>query len=261
MKRFAGFTLIEMVAVLVILGIIAAIGSSFLVTAIDSYRTTEVRAKILARGRTSVEQLTRQLRLAVPNSLRVSASGACIEFFPLVAGGNYLDDLPDRENMAPTLSSIATSPLYLDLGTPLHVFVGALSAADIYTNVSPSARAGLASTSGTPVTTLNLSGSHRFIRNSISKRIFVADNPKRFCVSAGSLLQYHLYGVDVGPLTDASPGGTAVLMSLEVTASGSAFTLSPGSENRNAAVLISLAFSGNGEQVELNQQVLVRNVP
>lgn len=261
MKRAAGFTLIEMISVLVILAILAAIGSSFLITTVDAYRATEVRAKLLARGRTSVEQMTRQLRLAVPNSLRVSSSGACIEFFPLVGGANYLNDLPDNENMAPPTSSIAVSPLLTDLGSPAYVIIGALSATDIYTSGSPSARVGLASTSGTPINTLNLSSSHRFIRNSISKRVFVADNPKRFCVSGGSLLLYHSYGVDTGPLTDASPGGTIVLMSLEVAASGTAFALAPGSENRNAAALISLVYSGNGEQVELNQEVLVRNVP
>lgn len=261
MKRSAGFTLVEMVTVLVILGIVAAIGSSFLVTTVDSYRTTEVRTKLVARGRTAVEQMTRQLRLAVPNSLRVSASGNCIEFLPLVAGGNYQGTLSDQENGAPLTTSITTSPLFLNLGIPTHVVVGGLSASEIFTNASPSARALLASTSGTPVTTLNLTNPQRFIRNSINKRVFVADNPKRFCVSGGSLLLYHTYTFDTGVLNDANPGGQTVIMSFDVAASGTAFSLSPASESRNAAAIISLLFSGDGEQVEFNQQVLVRNVP
>lgn len=259
-RKSSGFTFVEIITVLVILGIVASIGSGFLISTVDAYRLTEVRAKLVARGRTSVEQITRQLRLAVPNSLRVSASGNCIEYLPLVGGANYKNILPDEENGAPPISSIDTSPFIIDLGSPTYVIVGALSSSEIYTNAS-SARASLASTVGSPVTSLNLASSHVFIRNSINKRIFVADEPKRFCVNASSLVQYHSYTFDTGAVTDMSPGGSVSIMSFEVAAAGTAFSLSPGSENRNAAVIISLSFSGNAETVEFNQQVLVRNVP
>lgn len=260
-KRHSGFTLVEIVTVLVILGIVAAIGSSFLITTVDSYRTTEARAKLVSRGRTAMEQMTRQLRLAAPNSVRVSASGNCLEFFPLVGGANYLTTLPDTENGVTPVGSINTAPIILDLGTPVHVMVGALSANDIYSNGSPAARVQVASLSGSPATTINLATPHRFIRNSINRRVYLADDPKRFCVTASSLVLYQGYPFDTSTLTDAAPGATPVIMALEVTASGNAFSLSPGSEDRNAAVNIALVFSGNNEAVELNQQVLVRNVP
>ena len=260
-KKSEGFTFVELVAVILILGIVAAIGSSFLITAVDAYRITEVRAKLVSRGRTAMEQMTRQLRLSAPNSARVSASGNCIEFMPLVGGGNYQGNLPDAENGAPTTNSIATSPFLLDLGSPQYVIVAALSANEIYTSASPSARAQLASTIGNPINTLNLAANHRFIRNSINKRVFVADNPKRFCLASSTLVQYNTYTFDTGTLSDVDPGGATVIMSFDVSAAGTAFVLSPGSEDRNTAVIISLAFIGNGERVELNQQVLVRNVP
>lgn len=259
--KHSGFTLVEIVTVLVILGIVAAIGSSFLITTVDSYRTTEARAKLVTRGRTAIEQMTRQLRLAAPNSLRVSASGLCLEFFPLVGGANYLSALPDTENAAPLVSSINTAPIILDLGTPEHVIVGALNAGDIYTSGSPAARVQLASLSGSPATTINLATPHRFIRNSIHRRVYLAGDPKRFCVASSSLVLYQAYPFDTSTLTDATPAAAPVIMALEVAASGNAFSLSPGSEDRNAAVNIALIFSGNNESVELNQQVLVRNVP
>src|SRR5690606_9157953 len=130
-----------------------------------------------------------------------------------------------------------------------------------YTNGSPAARVLLASLSGSPVTTINLASPHRFIRNSINRRVYIADNPRRFCVSSSTLLLYKDYPFDTATLTDAAPGGATVIMSFEVAASVNAFSLSPGSEDRNATVDISLVFSGNSESVELNQQVLVRNVP
>ena len=255
-----GFTLIELITVLVILGIVAGIGSSFLITTVDSYRVTENRAKLISRGRVTIEQMTRQLRLALPNSLRVSASGNCLEFFPLVAGVNYIGELPDSNNGAPQITTISTAPITFGLGVPLHAVVGGLSSAEIYSNSVPAARTSIAGTSAPPPT-ITLSSSHRFIRNSINKRVFLADNPKRFCVSGNTLVQYQSYGLDTGVLSDGDPGGSTTIMSFDVAAVGTVFTLSPGSEQRNAAVYISLAFTANNETVDLNQTVLIRNVP
>ncbi len=261
LRKQGGFTLIETISVLVILGVLAAVGSHFLVTTVDAYSLAEKRAKLLVRGRASIEQMTRQLRLAVPNSLRVSPSGACVEFLPLVAGGNYLNALPDSENSAPASASIATAPIISGLGSANHVIVGGLSANEIYSGASPSARVGFGAFNGAPATQITLASSHRFIRNSPTRRVFVSDNPKRFCVQASSLLEYSNYGLDAGSLDDSNPGGVTTLMALNVSAAGNAFILSPGSEDRNASIAIALNYSSGDEVITLNQTVLVRNVP
>lgn len=93
-----GFTLVELIAVIVILGIVSALGSGFLISISDSYHKAQMRAKLIAKGRVVTEQISRQLRIAVPNSLRVSASGNCVEFFPSVAGANYIGEL-DRKSV------------------------------------------------------------------------------------------------------------------------------------------------------------------
>lgn len=259
-----GFTLVELIAVIVILGIVMALGANFLITITDSYHKAQMRSKIIAKGRVVTEQVSRQLRVALPNSLRVSSSGSCIEFLPTVAGANYLGDMPDSENGAPSVSSITTAPFTVDLGTGSHAVIGALSAAEIYTTSSPAARVNMSSLTGGPHTAISLSSSHRFNRNSINKRVFIADNPVRFCYVAGSseLRRYSSYGLDTGAISDAQPSGASVAtMANGVTASGAVFVLSPGSEDRNVAVLFSLTFSQNDEQVTLNHKVVVRNVP
>lgn len=257
-----GFTLVELIAVIVILGIVSALGSGFLISISDSYHKAQMRAKLIAKGRVVTEQISRQLRIAVPNSLRVSASGNCVEFFPSVAGANYIGELPDSENNAPMVTSITTAPFLVEMGAGNHAMVGALTNAEIYTTAVPAGRASIASVTGGPHTSISLSASHRFNRNSINKRVYIADNPVRFCFSANSIVRYSGYGLDTSAMSDSAPAGASTdIMALNVNSPGTVFSLSPGSEDRNTAVLFSLVFVQNDEQVTLNHQVVVRNVP
>ncbi len=259
MRAVRGFTLVELITVIVVLSIVAAIGSGFVVTAVDSYRDTQQRAKLVHKGRLAIEQMTRQLRMALPHSVRHSASGNCIEFMPIVGGANYLTSVPDSGNGMPGTTSIKTSTVNATATTPAYVVIGGLSSADIYAGA---ARADFGSIGGPPPV-VNLDGNHVFIRNSINRRLFLVDDPMRFCVTGGDLYEYSGYGLDPAAPTDANPGGTSVRIVSDVAVpdGSQAFDLSGGSEDRNTAVLINLIFQQGNTSVELNHQVLVRNVP
>ena len=262
--RFArGFTLVELITVIVILAIVAVLGSGFVVTAVESYKTTQERAKLVQKGRLAIEQMTRQLRIALPNSIRTSSTGSCVEFLPIVGGASYLEPVPDIANNAPAISSINTSPVNLGgLGTPAYVAIGALSPTEVYTTAATSPLAGFGSIAVGPPPSVNLTASHRFIRNSTNKRLFITGDPTRFCISGTDLVSYSGYGL-IATLSDTSPGVTPVLIAADVAAPAGldAFILSGGSEDRNTAVLINLLLQQGDVSVELNHQVLVRNVP
>ena len=85
----------------------------------------------------------------------------------------------------------------------------------------------------------------------------------RFCVTAGNLVRHTGYDFDTGALGEGTPaGGTLTsIMALGVAPVGSAFSVSAGSEDRNTAIAINLMFTQQDESVELEQQILVRNVP
>jgi MSHA biogenesis protein MshO len=260
-KRHAGFTLVEMIFVVVILGIVASIGSSFVVSAVDSYRTAQVRNQLVQRGRLAMEQMSRELRMAIPNSVRVSTSGLCAEFMPVVAASNYQGTLPDADNNRAAVSQVNTGSFAFSAASAEHLLVAPFSPADIYTNASPAARVGLGSLGSPPFTVLPLTFSHVFLRNSLNRRLFVASDPVRFCLSGGNLLRYSSYGFSTSALDDGSPGGVGDLMAHSVAANGTAFEISPGSQDRNMAVQMHLIFSSGTTSLELNHQVLVRNVP
>lgn len=261
LARRSGFTLIEVVVVVVIISIIGSIGSHFVVSALDSYRSTETRQKLTHRARLTVEQMGRELRAAVPNSARVSVSGNCIEFLPTVAATRYLHPLPTQNNGQAATSSVDTSGYDILLGQSKYLVVAPFSGGEVYTSVTPSAIASIASMGAAPTYTVTLAAAHTFMRNSMQQRVFIANDPVRFCVSGETLVRHSGYGLPTSALGDASPGGNTALMAHGVVAIGSAFTMSPGSEDRNTSVQLNLKFNHGGESVGMRHAVAIRNVP
>ncbi|BCD98247.1 prepilin-type N-terminal cleavage/methylation domain-containing protein [Marinagarivorans cellulosilyticus] len=256
-----GFTLVELIAVIVVLAITSVVGGGFVVSVVDQYQKAQLRSTLVQRGTVTMEQLARQLRMSVPNSLRVSTGGDCVEFMPLIGGAFYTEELPDAENNKAVVDSVDTVEFSLLDGTPSQILVAPLDSTEIYTVAVPSARIAAGDFGVAPYSQAVFSGNHRFLRNSSSRRLLLAEQPKRFCIVGSQLIRYEGYGLDTGGISSASPGGTSVLMSASLEAEGSAFVLTSGSEDRNAALLISLRFADRGESVLLNSRVLVRNAP
>lgn len=90
-KAQQGFTLIEMVTVIVLLGIIAGILTPFIGRAITAYNDSRARADLVAKGRLALERIAREVRSAVPNSVSVLAGGSGIEFAHSRSGGRYVE--------------------------------------------------------------------------------------------------------------------------------------------------------------------------
>ncbi|MDX3775390.1 type II secretion system protein [Chromatiaceae bacterium AAb-1] len=84
-----GFTLIELLLTMVILAILASGVSSYIGLGATMYTDAIERERILSQSRFVAERMVRELRNAVPNSVRVSDNGNCLEFAPVVAAGLY----------------------------------------------------------------------------------------------------------------------------------------------------------------------------
>ena len=87
-RRVRGFTLIELILVIVVGGIIAATLSIFLPQAINSFRDTRMRSDIVDQTDTALRRMLRDVRMGIPNSLRMPNS-TCFEIVPAMAGGRY----------------------------------------------------------------------------------------------------------------------------------------------------------------------------
>jgi len=97
MSRFInqrGFTLVEMIVVIVITGIIGGIVAVFLRSPVEGYVTSARRAEMTDIADTALRRISRDLRSALPNSVRVtgtcSGTSTCyLEFLPTTGGGRY----------------------------------------------------------------------------------------------------------------------------------------------------------------------------
>ncbi len=258
--RQAAFTLIELIAVIVILAICSVVGAGFMANMTDQYQKAQLRADLVSQGSVVMEQLTRHLRMAVPNSVRISSSGACLEYLPLIGGTFYETWVPDSENGQSPISVIDTLRFTLSTA-PKHYVIAPVSPDEIYTLATPSARASAGTLGAAPYDQAVLASAHRFLRNSITRRLLIANDPVRFCVQGDRLWRYQGYGLTTSAMSDVSPGGEAILLASSVQTSGAVFSLLQGSENRNAALEMQLAFTGGTESVRLRSRVLIRNLP
>jgi MSHA biogenesis protein MshO len=83
-----GFTLIEMIVVITITAIISAVVAVFLRAPIQGYFDASRRADLTDTADSAMRRISRDLHLALPNSVRVSSSGnPAIEFLQTRTGG------------------------------------------------------------------------------------------------------------------------------------------------------------------------------
>ena len=83
-----GFTLIEMVMVIVILGIVGGMVAVFMKSPIDAYFASARRAGLTDVADTTVRRMARDIQRALPNSLS-TPNNQCIEFIATKTGARY----------------------------------------------------------------------------------------------------------------------------------------------------------------------------
>ncbi|MES2150470.1 MAG: prepilin-type N-terminal cleavage/methylation domain-containing protein [Pseudomonadota bacterium] len=115
-----GFTMIELIIVMVIIGIIGAMVSSFIRLPVQSYVDAVARADVTDVADTAMRRFSRDLRRALPNSIRVDSSGQVLELLLTKTGGRYLaetDNLGATGALSFTTATTKTFTVVGDLPT------------------------------------------------------------------------------------------------------------------------------------------------
>ena len=91
-KMVRGFTLIELVMVIVVLGILAAGSVKFIAFSAQGLVDTTERQALASSATIAVEKVMREVRRALPNSVRRFPDGGaeCIEMVPILYSSEYI---------------------------------------------------------------------------------------------------------------------------------------------------------------------------
>lgn len=257
MVRNRGFTLVELIMVIVLLAIVATISVQFVALSTQGAIDTGERQQRALKAVVVSEQITRMLREAFPLSVRPVGSG-CIEWLPIAGATTYVK-LPAGNST--TLEVIPFQREPSGGGLRVVVYGYGSPTSDFYN--SPVASPGPISPeidaidNTTVPAEIELVSDHRFRERSPSRRLFVVGQPQTLCPEAGQIALYRQY--DIGQSYTA--GRRDVLTANLVGAAS--FTYTPPSLRRAAVVSFSFELDSaqSDETLKVTQEVQIRNVP
>lgn len=295
-KVTAGFTLVEMITVIAIMGVIAAGVAVFLRLPLQSYQDAQRRGAITDAADTAFTLLKRDLQASLPNSVRVTNAGAVfyLEFLQTRTGGRYRAEdstpgLPTTANTCPdgngnTLSDEnvlrfgVADTCFTTLGAiaNLNTIVGTdfvaiynlgagFANADAYAsgaatggNKSLIATA-VAGSGGENVITFQ---SHSFSLDSPGRRFHVISGPITYICDPGANTLSRISGYAISAAQPTPPAGAPVLLARRIT--GCTIVYDQNVINQRQGVVsmwLQMADPAGGGVVNLFQQVQVSNVP
>lgn len=282
LRRMAcGFTLIEAVMVMVLTGILAAVVARFITVPVQSYFDSAARAELTDTADTALRRMARDIRLALPNSVRVS--GNYMEMLLTKTGARYLSDedgavsgnILDFDNASHTsfdvVGMMPSGTQAITAGDQIVVYnLGpGFSPADAYDCTTSCNRATVASVAGNTITlTANpFAAESPSVFKSPDHHFQAVTTPITYVCANGNLTRYWGYAIQAtqptstgsAPLASAS----SALLASGVTACSFSYLSLANTHTGLVDLSITMqdANNANSGSVTLEQQVHVDNTP
>ncbi|GAB3544526.1 type II secretion system protein [Noviherbaspirillum agri] len=261
-----GFTLIEAVVAIVITGIAGAMVALFARGPIQSYMDVAQRAELTDAADTALRRMSRDIRLALPNSVRITGSGRVLEFLQTRTGGRYRaatandgsGDPLDFRN-ADTSFDVIGPGVTMSAGDQIVIYNLGVPGADAYEGNAGAThnRRAYNGSIGTVNNVVITSGDFPF--DSPGHRFQVVDTPVTYkCdLVARTLTRY--WGYPITAAQSADPGGSSARLADNVT--DCEFNYEAGITQRSGLVSMHITLEKNNETVTLYHEVHVNNVP
>ncbi len=290
MKNARGFTLVEMIVVIVLIGIMGGTMVMYFKPALQAYQAVGRRAGLSNQADTALRMMSNEIRSAVPNSLRV-VNSQCFELVPSSDGGRYRTgpniswdtahttnpsryiDMSEAVQVFDVLTSFTTTPTPGD-----YLVIGNQNTDDVYNLVNVGE---IASIQVPPPSTqlgqsrITLTAPRQFPVGYDGGRFLIIPKAKQavtyFCSGAGTtpaadktgtgtLYRYSAYGFKAAA---ACPPANASSAKVASKVASCKFTYDPnaGATQQSGYMQMQLTLSDEGESVSLSYGAHVDNVP
>lgn len=266
--RTQGFTLVEAVMVIVITGIVGAMVAVFIKRPVDAYFDSARRAALTDVADTAVRRMARDIRKALPNSIRQpNTNSQCIEFIPTKTGGRYraeTDSTGAGDILDFTVADSSFDMLGLNSALPADQQIAAndviavynlgIAGANAYNGDNTSTVSAVAAGALANETHISIasklfplaSGSNRFHVIPANEQIV------SFVCSGGSLFRTANYAYSTSCPT------TGAVLARNVASCNFVYN---AADQRNALVQMTINLTDSGESVSLYHEVHVNNTP
>lgn len=292
--RQNGFTLLELVIVIVITSVIAVTVALVVRPSVAAYNAVKGRAELIDQADLALRRIVKDVRMAVPNSIRAPTS-QCFEVIPASTGGRYRM-APDTANDSPSGCATPTGTCAAPLDTtqsttqfdsfstlsPLpvagdFVVVNNQNGNDVYEGLNRSAITAIS----TPAVS---QGKHRLSINAIQfsqgydgGRFLVVPNAQKavFYVCAGtdsgnldangdgkgSLYRLKNYGFNATSPTACPSVAGADVLATKVKSCTFVYNPNQGATQQSGFLMMDIEIARNSETAHLVMGAHVSNVP
>lgn len=272
--------------VIALAGLVAVMISTVLARPMEAFNDQSRRAELVDIASGALQRMSRDVRLAIPNSLRVSADGQAVELLLIHSAARYRPNRLGEQGLrfssaaagscgSTTQGGRCDSFQVLDAAfNPagarwLVLYNTGAAGSSVWAPSNP----GAITPSGTSFTTVagapageshialgNLpAGGFRFSFASPQHRLYLAETVVGYRCQGGQLLRYS-YTDLLGTLPAAPPSGSNP-QPVARNLSNCTFTYLPGSTQRAGLLTLNLGIAEDGEVLQLLQQVHVDNAP